>query len=311
MRKLIFTFSVLFLCYSLLAQDKGKKNEKWKHEGLLSIALGQGGSRNWAPGAERFSFQGTARVFWLSQFKDGRHSWDSYADLAYGMQNSNTTGVRKTMDKIDVLSKYNYSISKKVSLAGWFNMRTQFSNGFDYNEAPKRRISGIMAPGYITVAPGFDWKPCKSGDLSIFFSPAYARIIATTNRPYSYNYQGGLKPDGSTERSLADKYGVDPERKVDGEVGFMTSIAWAKKDIVKNVDFRSRLDAFGDYIDNEPWNMDIFLNSMFTMKVNNWLNVTYSFDMIYDNDQKQFGPLRNKAAAQLHSMLGVGLGVKL
>lgn len=313
MRKLIFTFSVLFISFSLLAQTKTtkKKNEHWKHSGYLSLAFGQGGSRNWSPGAERFSFQGSARVFVLSEFKDGRHAWDTYTDLAYGMQNTTTTGVRKSQDKIDVVSKYGYSISKKVNLAGWFNLRTQFSDGFDYTETPKRRISGIMAPGYITAAPGFEWKPCKSGDLSIFFTPAMARLVVTTNRPYSYNYQGGLKPDGSTERSLAEKYGVDPVRKVDGEIGAMTSVAYAKKELFKNVGFRARLDVFSDYVDREPWNMDVFLNSLVTMKVNNWLAVTYSFDMIYDDDQKQFGALRNKPAAQLHSMLGVGVGVKL
>jgi hypothetical protein len=208
-----------------------------------------------------------------------------------------------------VLSKYGYSISSKVNIGAWSNIRTQFSDGFDYTETPKRRISGIMAPGYITLAAGFDWRPTKD-KFTIFASPAMARLVVVTNRPYSFNYQGGVKPDGTPERSLAGKYGVNPVRKVDGQVGAMVSVAYTKTDLVKNVDLRSRADVFSNYLRNFQ-NFDVFLNNLVTMRVNKWLQVTYSFDMIYDDDQKQFGPLRNKPAAQLHTMLGVGLSAKL
>jgi hypothetical protein len=38
--------------------------------------------------------------------------------------------------------------------------------------------------------------------------------------------------------------------------------------------------------------------------------VTYSFDLIYDDDVKQFGPNGNVAAAQLRSLLAVGFAAK-
>ncbi|MBI1342893.1 MAG: DUF3078 domain-containing protein [Terrimonas sp.] len=309
MRKLIFTLSVLFIAFSLTAQQKSKKqkNDHWKNGGFISLNAGQGGGRNWAPGAERFSFQGSAMFNYFANYKKDKHSLENEVDLAYGMVNTTSGGIRKSQDKIDVLSKYGYAISDKVKIGGWFNLRTQFSDGFDYSESPRRRISGIMAPGYITLAPGFEWIPCKSGNLTIFATPVMARMVVVTNRPYSYNYQGGVKPDGSNERSLADKYGIDPERQVDGQVGAMASIGYKKTELIKNVDLRTRIDFFTDYIDKEPWNVDVFLNSLLTMKVNNWLQVTYSFSLIYDDNQKQFGPLKNKAEAQMNSMLGVGL----
>jgi hypothetical protein len=44
--------------------------------------------------------------------------------------------------------------------------------------------------------------------------------------------------------------------------------------------------------------------------VNSWLNVTYQFDLIYDDDVRQFGPNKNSAAAQMRSLLGVGFAAK-
>jgi len=311
MRKFIFTLSVFSFAFSSFAQEgaSNKKNDRWKLGALFTVTAGQGGSRNWTPGAERFSFLGSARMNLYAKFKDGKHSWESLADLAYGMVNTTSLGIRKSQDKIDVVSKYGYSVHSKVDIGAWFNVRTQFSDGFDYSESPKRRISGVMAPGYITLAAGFDCKPFTD-NFSIFVSPVMARLVVVTNRPYSFSYQGGVKPDGTPETTLASRYGVDPVRKVDGQVGAMVSVGYHKKDLVKNVDIRSRADVFSNYLNNAQ-NFDVFLNNLVIMRVNNWLQVNYGFDVIYDDDQRQFGPLKNKPATQLHTMLGVGVAAKL
>lgn len=46
------------------------------------------------------------------------------------------------------------------------------------------------------------------------------------------------------------------------------------------------------------------------MKVNRFFNVTYNFDLIYDDEVRQFGPDRSSAAAQLRSLLAVGFSIK-
>jgi hypothetical protein len=58
MRRLIFTLFTFTLTVSVLAQEKKKEKSAgpWKQGGMISVVGGQGGSRNWAAGSERFSF---------------------------------------------------------------------------------------------------------------------------------------------------------------------------------------------------------------------------------------------------------------
>ena len=311
MRKLIFTLIAFTLTLTLTAQD-GKATWKrgWKTNGLLSINVGQGGSRNWAAGSERFSLQGAAALNYNANRTWRKNLWENTVDLSYAVINTNSMGFRKTDDKIDLVSMFRHSISKKdvVGLGAWFNMRTQFHDGFDHKESPKRRISGLMAPGYLTLGPGFDIRT-KNSCWSLFASPAASRLIVFTNRPYSFNYQGGVKPDGTQEIPLAWHYNVDPERKVRYDLGFLLS-AKIQCDVAKNVNYRTRVDAYSNYLD-DPQNIDVFWNNNFYLKVNKWLMVNYSFDLIYDDDVRLFGPAKNESATQLRSQLGVGVAAKL
>jgi len=312
MRKLIVTLFVCILTFSVFAQNTTppKKNKRiWTTEGYFSFNVGQGGSRNWAAGSERFTLQAAAYLNYQANHKWRKNIWENSIDLSYAFINTNTTGFRKADDKIDYVSMFRHSITKKdnvVGIGAWFNVRTQFHDGYDYAETPKRRISGLMAPGYITLGPGFD---IRKKSASLFVSPAAPRLIVFTNRPYSFNYQGGVKPDGSQEIPLSWHYNVDPERKVRFELGALISVKY-KKGIAKNVTYSTRADFFSNYVD-DPQNIDVFWNNVLHMKVNNWLIVNYNFDLIYDDDVKLFGANRNKAATQLHSQLGVGFAARL
>jgi len=312
MRKLIFTLFTFILTFSLFAQNTspGSNSKKqWKTEGFLSFNIGQGGSRNWAAGSERFTLQAAAYLNLQANRTWRKNIWENSLDLSYALTNSNSTGFRKTDDKIDFVSMFRHRISKKdnvVGIGAWFNVRTQFHDGYDYDEEPKKRISGLMAPGYLTLGPGFDIRLKKSA--SLFVSPAAPRMILFTNRPYSFTYQGGIEPDGTQEIPLSWHYNVDPVRKVRFETGALVSIKY-KSEIAKNVTYSTRADFFSNYID-DPQNIDVFWSNILHLKVNNWLIVNYNFDLIYDDDVKLFGPENNKAATQLRSQLGVGFAAR-
>jgi hypothetical protein len=307
MRRLLLTaiaFSITILSF---AQDKSKQNKKpsnWKSGGSIGLYGFQGGSRNWAAGSQKFSLAFGGLLNLWAQRNVGKHTWANILDVNYAMTNTHNDGVKKLSDKVDFVSKYTYDITKKFSVGVMFNMRTQIANGFDYTDTPKTRISGFFAPAYITFAPGFQLKPTSY--FSVFMAPAVPHWVIVTNRPYSFNYLGGVKPDNTVERSLAEKYGVDPEKKVRFEVGPYVSAAF-HKDIMKNVNYRSRLDLFSDLTNNEPMNIDVFWNNYFTLKANKWLQTSFWFDLIYDDNVTMFGQNKTSPAAQLNSMLGVGV----
>ena len=312
MRKLIFTLFTFILTVSLFAQTTPASNPPgkrlWVTEGLFSFNVGQGGSRNWAAGSEKFTLQMAAYLNLQATRTWRKNIWENSLDLSYALANTSSSGFRKTDDKIDFVSMFRHRITKKdnvVGIGAWFNMRTQFHDGYDYDEEPSKRISGIMAPGYLTFGPGFDIRVKKA---SLFVSPVAPRMIVFTNRPYSFSYQGGVKPDGSQEIPLSWHYNVDPVRKVRFETGALVSIKY-KAEIVKNVTYSTRADFFSNYID-DPQNIDVFWSNVAHLKVNNWLIVNYNFDLIYDDDVKLFGPDNNKAATQLRSQLGVGFAAR-
>ncbi len=309
MRKLIFTLFAFTLTLTLTAQNTApKKKRTWDTKGTFSFNVGQGGSRNWAAGSERFTLQAAAYLNFQANRKWRKNIWENNLDLSYALINTNKLGFRKTDDKIDFVSLFRHSIVKNdvVGIGAWFNMRTQFHHGYDYSETPKRRISGLMAPGYFTAGPGIEIRSKKSA--SLFVSPVAPRMIVFTNQPYSFNYQGGVKPDGSQETPLSWHYNVDPERKVRFELGALISGRY-KREIVKNVTYSTRADFFSNYVD-DPQNIDVFWTNVLHLKVNKWLVVNYNFDMIYDDDVKLFGINHMKAAAQLRSQLGVGFQAK-
>jgi len=311
MRKLIFTLFIFILTLSLFAQTTPPANKTkhlWTTEGYFSFNVGQGGSRNWAAGSEKFTLQTAAYFNFQATRKWRKNIWENTLDLSYALTNSSSTGFRKTDDKIDFVSMFRHQISKKDNVVGfgaWFNARTQFHDGYDYTESPKKRISGVMAPGYLTLGPGFDIRAKKA---SLFVSPLAPRLILFTNQPYSFNYQGGVKPDGSQEIPLSWHYNVDPVRKVRFELGALVSFKY-KCEIAKNINYSTRADFFSNYVD-DPQNIDIFWTNVLHMKVNNWLIVNYNFDLIYDDDVKLFGENNNKAATQMRSQLGVGFAAR-
>ena len=311
MRKLIFTLFTFILTFSLFAQNAPAANKNtglWTTEGYLSFNVGQGGSRNWAAGSEKFTLQTAAYFNFQATRKWRKNIWENTLDLSYALTNSSSTGFRKTDDKIDFVSMFRHRISKKnnvLGLGAWFNTRTQFHDGYDYTESPKKRISGIMAPGYLTLGPGFDIRVNKA---SLFVSPLAPRLILFTNQPYSFSYQGGVKPDGSQEIPLSWHYNVDPVRKVRFELGALVSCKY-KCEVAKNINYSTRADFFSNYVE-DPQNIDVFWTNVLHMKVNNWLIVNYNFDLIYDDDVKLFGENNNKAATQMRSQLGVGFAAR-
>ncbi len=311
--------------------DTSKPAHAWKTGGNFAISFAQGGSRNWAAGAEKYSVSLAAYLSVYANKHVGKWSWNNTLDLGYALVNTSSNGFRKNDDKIDLFSKLGRDLSKTVSLSLVGNFRSQFTNGYDYNylgKGYKRRTSGFMAPAYATIAPGFDWHP--NSYFSVFISPVSARAVIVSQKPKSYYFQGGVIPaadGGGFELPISTLYGVDPSKDGRFEFGGFASINF-NKEVVKNVTYKSRLDLYANYLQSlrfvaigpdqlqitkvgpKPQNVDVFWTNSINMKVNKWLQVSYNLDLIYDDDVRQFGPGKNRPGTQLRSLLGVGVAAK-
>ncbi len=318
MRKAALVLCMGMIGLSVIAQPTtSKRNSKrrphqadhtWTKGALLSVTASQGSSKNWAAGAQDFALSLNAWGSIYANKKWSKSSWDNNLEGSFGIYNTTGLGVRKNDDRVDFRTKYTYSLAKSVNVGILGNFRSQFTDGYDYSSGQKRRISDWFAPAYFVLGPGFEYKP--SDHFNVFVSPAAGRTVVFTNMPYSYMYQGGVMPDGGTETPLSSKYGVDPQREVDGQFGAFVSVN-INKEICKNVSLRSRADFFSNYLQSKPLNIDVFWTNAIVMHVNKILSVTYNFDVNYDDDIRLWGPNKNATRFQFRSLLGVGVAAKL
>jgi len=307
--RIVLSISFIVIYTSVIAQDqsvkglqssatKEIKKEKidsgkvWKTGGLFNLNFGQGSQSNWAAGGDDFSLSIASYLGFYAFYKKDKYSWDNTIDFNYGLVNTTSLGTRKNDDRIDLLSKFGYALSPKLDAAALFNFHSQFSKGYNYNsDGTKDLLSNFLAPGYVLISLGLDYKPAKG--LSIFVSPITSRwtIVA----------------DDSL--SAKGEYGVTPGKKVKNEIGAFASITYIA-DLSKTINYNGRLDLFSNY-EHNPQNVDVMMNNMFTAKVSKLLTASLGLNLIYDDDVKLFGPNHDSPALQLKSLIAVGLSVKL
>lgn len=264
--------------------------KKWKSGGNYTLTIGQGSLSNWAAGGDQFSFTLNTILQLYSYYRKGRNSWDNTLDIFFGYINTTSLGSRKNDDRFDLISKYGYSLNKKLNLATLFNLRSQFIRGYTYPNNIKTFASTFMAPGYVIFSQGLDFKPRKN--LSIFFSPITARWVIVANK------------------TLSDRgeYGVKKGRTSIGQFGAFGTITYEKA-FTKKVLYKSRLDLFSNYQTN-PQNVDLFMTNVLTTKIGKNLAFNWNVDFVYDDDVRLFGPAKNSPGLQVKSIIGIGLQVK-
>lgn len=303
---LLLNFSFALIAATLTAQDpsiKDLKNEAaksiakdakdtsvktWKLGGLFNLNINQGTQSNWSAGGDKFSFSLNAYLNVFAFYKKNKSSWDNNLDLAYGIVNTTSLGSRKASDRIDLLSKYGYAISKKWNVATLFNLRTQFADGFAYSKTAAGKdtstiISKTFAPAYILLSLGLDYKP--NADFSLFVSPLTERWVVVTNN------------------TIAPLFGLAPGKKSKNELGAFLSANYIKK-LGANFVYKTRLDMFSNY-KHKPQNIDIFWTNALTAKLTKYINFSFNLDMIYDDDTKNVNPVKGPASQWLQ-LMGIG-----
>ncbi|MCF6366081.1 MAG: hypothetical protein L3J35_07750 [Bacteroidales bacterium] len=177
------------------------------------------------------------------------------------------------------------------------NFKTQFEDGYNYPD-DSSVISSFLAPGYLLVAAGIDYKPNKN--MSVFFAPLTSKTTIVNNQV------------------LADAgaFGAEPGKNIRNEFGGYLKVAYTK-DIATNINLNTKIDLFSNYLNN-PQNIDINWEVLISMKVNKYISANISTQFIYDDDIKfqivdetgmpvfgKFGP-----RPQFKELLGVGFTFK-
>ena len=263
----------------------------WRKGGIISVNISQGSLSNWAAGGDESSLSQNTLLSLYAFYKRDRHNWDNTLDFNYGIVKTTSLGSRKNDDRLDLLSKYGYSLAPKWNLAALGNFRTQFFKGYTYTDDVKTLSSSFLSPAYLLIGAGIDHKPTPN--FSIYLSPLTAR--------WTFVQNDSLSAKGA--------YGVTPGKESRSELGAFLSASYLKV-FSPLLSYKGRLDLFSNYKD-DPQNVDIYMTNLLSVNFTKVLAATWNVDLIYDDDVRLFGPAKNSPALQLKSIVGIGLLVKM
>ncbi len=107
---------------------------------------------------------------------------------------------------------------------------------------------------------------------------------------------------------------MDPGDKMRSEFGASLKSVYKKENIIKGVDFFTRLDLFSNLVDN-PDHIDVDWEGRLNMKINDYLTAVFSLQLLYDHDTKTTEivddiPVERGAKLQSKQLLGFGLSYK-
>lgn len=323
MKKTLFMMALLAMTAStaLAQEDKAERDatagalqakseadttgKLWTKGGTLQLNMSQVNLTNWSAGGYS-SVSGVALFNGFANRKKGRHAWDNSVALAYGLLSQEKQDPVKTDDRIELNTKYGYELSKAWYLAALAQFKTQFTEGKD---AEGNRISDFMAPGYLILGAGMDYKP--NDHFSAFISPATAKFTFVNDQVLADAGAFGVDPATYNEAGELVSHGANSLFEFGGYVKLMYT-----QDLAKNINFLTRADFFSNYL-KDPEKIVVNWETLFTFKVNNWFAATLSTMLIYDDktqimkkwedtDQMYVGK-----GTQFKEAIGIGITVKL
>lgn len=263
---------------------ENKDTIAWIHNGVFQAGLNEGILHNWSAGGEVASL--TVNALFSGNLTRLYHTdvWSNDVNLAYSLfyAYSNHFVPKKVDDRIDFTSKYGKQIKtgKPYFITTLFNFKSQFTRGYDYTikDWSSSPTSDFMSPAYFTLAIGAEYR--KGTSLSIFLSPLAARLTTAATR-YT-NQKGGA-------------FGIEQGKTTRFELGAYFSARY-NADITKNMNFKTRLDLYSNYlaknktddkgnmIYDNPGNVDVYFDNLFTWKLSKHFATVLGLTMIYDND---------------------------
>jgi len=250
---------------------------RWKKAFKMGLNLNQSSfTSNWKGGGTN-SLGYTAFLNYRANYKGEHNSWDNEFDFQYGSVNTQGLGLRKTLDRIFIDTKYGHVLNAKWDLALSANLLSQFAPGYKYlkttttNTDSLVMLSDFFAPAFITVGIGFEYHPVKYFKLRL--SPLAPRLTIVND------VKRFITVDNPTP------YGLSPDRSAKMQWLAFQMLAEFDKDIAKNVNLKWRYILFGDYQDLAIDKLYHRLDLNLTAKLGRFVNVNLGAILLYDHFQ--------------------------
>lgn len=275
----------------ITARDISKINETiiisdtlvgWDYSWVSGLNGAQAAYNNWSGGGVN-TISVTASTVFNALYREGKYAYGFSTNFKYGKARIARQGTRKTDDRIAINNKFSYRFDERWNAFANINFSTQFDQGFDYDvpdDEDPILISEFFAPAYFTQVLGIGFVP------SDYFT-AEAGLA--------------MKETFVVNDSLSTRYGMDPGDNFRFEPGYSFALGFEKK-VVTNLKLISSVETFTNlrrHIDRT----DVAFSNELIGKINNFLNMSFQFVAIYDEDFSR--------KAQIKQVLSAGVSVNI
>lgn len=264
------------LCYDVVSQIEVPTIDytppappsNWTTGVLTQMGLSQVSLTNWAEGGSA-TIALNAYIDGNANYAKNKMIWENRIKIAYGFIQSFDKDkpfkqqYKKSEDKLNIDSKWGYSFYDRLYASASVNFRTQLTAGFDNSGTTPKLLSSFMAPGYLSLGLGIDYKPLTF--LSINFSPATGNFIVVSI------------PE------LRKKFGNNEDQAVRSEFG-----AQLKLDMrfaYKTFKLGTQVTLFSDYLHN-PQNIQVYWDFDASWAIRKFLTLSLRTNLIYDDNIK-------------------------
>lgn len=238
----------------------------WSNGILTQIGLSQVSLTNWAEGGSP-TMSLNAYIDANANYAKGKMIWENRLTASYGFiqtfdkDKSVAQQFKKSDDKIQLSSKWGYSVYDRLYFSLLFTFRTQLTQSYDNTVSDPVLLSNFMSPGYISVGTGIDYKPLKF--LSLYISPLTGNFVVVS------------------VPGLREKYGNKYDQAVRSELG--AQIKMDIKFVIKSFKFGTQLVLFSDYLHN-PQNIQVHWDVDASFAVRKFLVIALRTNLIYDDN---------------------------
>jgi hypothetical protein len=276
---LLIVFTPIFLLAQTDTASTAKPVSKWKTNLETGLNITQASySGNWKAGGVNSISLGTF-LNAKAVRKTEKNEWTNDLQLLYGTVKNEGQNLRKNADRIFFDSKFSHKISNHWNLFASVNFMSQFDAGFEYKlvngTEQSKRISAFLAPGYLTEALGFEYKPINY--FSAQFGLGALRQTFVTDQQLYNNYSPNAK-------EFNELYGVKRGDNMRNQVIFQTVLNF-DKEVMKNLNIKARYMGLLDYDRLNAQYIVSRLDVSITAKVNKYISTNLNGVLLYDFDQ--------------------------
>jgi len=261
MKKSIALF--LGLSFSVIsAQTSDSLKNKWLPSLVTGLGINQVAFTNWVKGGENSIAWSLFGDFKLNRESD-TWSFKNQIKASYGRAKIGS-GTYKTTDNDFYMEDVAiYNLGWAVSPFFSNSIRTQVTKGYDYSKETAPNISDFFDPGYVTQTLGFTYD--KYQNVITRLGIAFQEVFTNKFNQYSDD------PDTPNE---IEKF------KFETGIESVTDINFT---VDTNVLYNSKLRLFSRFESMDVW--DVRWDNTLTAKVNSWLNVNFTYQLVYEKAQ--------------------------